>query len=195
MKHYDKLEIVRAYDPAIDLEATGALAGTANWQEFIATRDPNLLTFVEGETPVRFFTRTLTLKERRDLRHKTTVSDQCERAFALCVLRVENLPFPDGSRRSWSRQNPNKPISDDELEELFSEDDVQHVGNVVWHHSFFARDRPRYVPVRVTCQDAMIAAALAWRRRHAAQTKAQDAPPSDDGRQPPEAPPPATPRS
>lgn len=170
-KGFDTFEVVRAYDPAIDLEATGALVGTDNWNEFLATRDPSLLTFTEGESPMRFHCRALTLKERRELRHKQTLSDQCERAFALAVLRVDGLIYPDGSKRSWTRAHANKPISDDELEELFSEDDVQHVGNVIYQLSFLAKDRPRYVPLRGSCLDALTAVALDWRRRHAAQTK------------------------
>lgn len=162
-------KIIRAYDPAIDFDAITQEALT----EFLSTRDVELIEgcMVPDERPVVFHARPLGQAERRSVRALSD-ADKYERAFALCITRVENHMREDGSRSEWIRPNDGakaRPLGDMHLA-MFSEDDVQHVGQVIIAFSFCSPDRQPFVPLLGTCRDALTAAELRFRRRRAAQT-------------------------
>ncbi|AKF08889.1 hypothetical protein [Sandaracinus amylolyticus] len=162
-------KVVRTYDPALDPDAIPQ----ERWIQFIQERDVALLdgAVFPGEKTTVFHCRPLSQAERRDVRGRAE-ADRHERAFALCVTRVEHLADEHGGHSTWVRPSEGakpRPLGDRELE-VFSEDDIQHVGQVIVAASFCAPDRPLYVPLLATCRDAMTAAALASQRRRAART-------------------------
>lgn len=162
-------KIVRAYDPAIDFDAVPK----ETWDDFVTTRDPALLDgfYLPGEQPVVYHCRPLSRAEARDVLSRPE-SERPERAFAWCVLSVDNLRGLDGSLRpQWRRPETGKvkPLTDEALS-VFALDDTLHVGQAVLSRSFSAPDRPVYVPLLASCRDALTAAALRYRRRLAAQT-------------------------
>lgn len=169
-------KVIRTYDPAIDPDAIPQ----ERWVRFIQERDPELLegAFFPGEQPTVFYCRPLSQAERRDVRGRAE-ADRFERAFALCVTRVDHLADGQGGRSTWSRPGDGakpRPLGDQELAR-FSEDDIQHVGQVIVAASFCAPDRPLYVPLLATCRDAMTAAALASQRRRAGQMSSSSSSP------------------
>lgn len=183
-------KVIRTYDPAIDASAIPQ----ERMVRFIQERDPDLLegAFFPGEQPTVFHCRPLSQAERRDVRGRAD-ADKYERAFALCVTRVEHLANASGGRDTWVRPSDGakpRPLGDREMER-FSEDDVQHVGQVIVAASFCAPDRPLYVPLLATCRDAMTAVALASQHRRAARTSSSSS--SPDASAQPAAPTPGAP--
>lgn len=180
--------VVRTYDPAID-HAVLAEQPQDVQDRFYRERDASVLDEVEGavfagESPVVFHCRPLTRSEVRDVRARPD-ADARERAFALCVQRVDNYLADGGSRRTWVRPGTEsakpRPLSDSELD-AFGHDAVQHVGEVVLRFSFCDPDRRPYVPLRGTCLDATTAAILVSQHRHAALTSSSSSSHDDSER-------------
>jgi len=148
-QHTGPLRVIRSYDPALDLDKVRDIA------EYASTRDPalipNLLT--TGARPTWFHVLKATRKGCRYIRSGTDAGDCYERAFAVCVQRVEGAggdtfthPEPTGAR-----------AAPDAWLENFDEMDIQEVGSVALNHSFLARDLPRFFPRPDTSESALIA--------------------------------------
>ena len=165
-------QVIRVYDPAIDYEDMPQEAYNL-WME---TRDTALIEpyITPGLEPVRFFCRLLTSgAEERDVGLRGDNADAFERAFSLCIRKVEHLPYRnDEGSRLWTRPHDGakaRPLGDTHLAE-FSRDDVVHVGQVITRLSFCSPDRQLYVPLLASCLDAVRAQGLAAHRRRAAAT-------------------------
>lgn len=183
-----EFKVIRAYDPAMDREAMKA---DGVWELFLENRDVKLITYDEengGEKAAMVFhCRTLTRQQRREL-DGLLPERKREHAFRVGVVSVENMLYPDKGIRAWSRKDVAKPMKDMELD-LFAENDIQHVGEVIRAYSFCSPDRLPYVPLLATCLDELIAAGLAFQRRRAAQMRERAAL-SESGSSNLEAPPP-----
>jgi hypothetical protein len=186
----EPIRIIRTYDMAIDREA---MIEARVWEDFLETRDPNLVILHDGARPTVFTCAHPTRKQVDAWEGMLTI-ERHRAAFRECVRSVTGLVYSNGDRRDWSPDGAGsgKPMRQHEYE-LFQPADVQHVGQIVWANGFFPRDRALYVPLLATCQVAMIGAGVASQRLRAARMKAQAALRSDDGKPPPEGPPPATP--
>lgn len=151
-QHTGPFQVVPVYDGAIDL-------GTSDLSEYLRTRETKHLRYRDGETPVVFHCRVLTLTERRAARSCATDADRYEHAFRSCVQRVDHLQWADGSRRAWIRASDDgakqRPIDDASLEQHFAESDVQEVGSVIWVRSFFSRTAQPYYPLLPTSQHGL----------------------------------------
>lgn len=176
-----KLEIVRAYDLAIDREAMKADGD--RWERFLEERDLSLLTYLDGETPAKFVGIALSRSQRREL-DGLPEERKRERAFMSAIKSVSGYKFRDGGSPVWSVKDPSKAMRDHDVDR-FAETDVQHVGMVVIALSFCPPDSTPYVPLLVTCRDALIAAGLESQRRHAERTKRAAAPSGEGSASPP----------
>lgn len=185
----EPLRIIRTYDMALDVEAMQA---AGQWEDFLEQRDPKFCLFNEGELPTVFIA-TWPTRRQIDSWDGLSAKETHKAAFRECVRSVEHMLYPDGSRRTWSKPgDPTRRMRDDALE-LFAPADVQQVGQVIWAHGFFPRDRPLYVPLLASCQVAMIGRGVESQRRRAALMRQQAAASSAADKPPPEEPPPATP--
>lgn len=146
--------VVRIQDPAIDHSAIDLKA-------FLASRDPSLLKYHQGEKPTVYHCRPLTREEIREVRNKASDADKYEGAFVRGLVRVDALEMPDGSVRDWVKPDDysgkSKPIPDAELERCFSEADIQEVGMVIWLRSFLAKSSAGTFPLLPMSQSAAVA--------------------------------------
>jgi len=164
MSGTDPFKVVLASDPAIDTAAS-------NLGQYVADRDVEALSFVDGEEPTIYWCRPLSRAEIREVRNKATEGDKYEAAFVRGLVKVERLMHPDGSRRDWlrpdDRSGKSKPIPDSALETYFSEAEIAEVGMVVMMRSFLARSSGGYYPLPGISQAALTASLY----RRAVQTR------------------------
>jgi hypothetical protein len=127
--------IIRVYDNAIDTKAMGA-----DLDRYYMERDLSLLRFHDGKQPSVFWARPLTRSEWREVHSKTNQGDAYEAAFRMGLQRVERLIHPDGQVRDWVRPEDSsgrvKVLSDEILDQYFSEADIQEVGMVIHRRAF-----------------------------------------------------------
>lgn len=87
------LAVVSYNDPAID--AAGK-EGRWRLRQYIERRDPALLVFRPGMTPVRFWVRPMHTRAREWVEDQLQTRARYTRAFRVCVERVEGLDTPSG---------------------------------------------------------------------------------------------------
>ena len=176
------MRVIRSYDPALDLDKLDDVAA------YTAERDPSKIKGIlrEGAKPTIFHLMKATRRGCRHIRGGEYPADCNERAFAVCVTRVEGA---DG--RSFSHPSPDgaKAAPDSWLEN-FDELDIQEIGSVALNHSFLARDLPPFYPRQGMSQSALTA--LLYRRAVRTRDSEQSSP---DSSEPPKEAPPLTPTS
>ncbi len=132
MRGTGSFPVVLLSDPAIDYAAS-------NFEAFLRERDPAHLVYHEGEQPTVFHCRVLTLQERRDVRNKASDADRHEAAFVRGLEKVDAVRNASSDRPGWYRSTTKdgkqRNVPDSDLEDIFSESQVQEVGSVIWHRS------------------------------------------------------------
>ena len=183
-------QVVRVSDGALSCETPEAAAA---YGRYCSTRVFSELTFVAGEKATVYWGRPLTVSERRNVANKTTDRDRYEAAFVTGLVKVDDLEYPDGTRREWLRPTDHsgkeRPVPDDALDRFFDEATVQEIGMVIMQRSFLGRSPGHWYPLPGICQDALRARLLL----RAVLTPASS--PSPDSSPPVEAQPPTLPRS
>lgn len=162
--------IIRVYDDAIQCKTTEEADA---FGRYCSTRDAKELAFVEGATV--FWGRPLTVTERRTVGNKPSERDKYEAAFVLGLVKVENLEYPDGSRKEWVRPTDHsgreKPVPDDALDNFFDEACVQEIGMVIAQRAFLAHTKGHWFPLPAICQDVLKARLLLRAERMSALSK------------------------
>ncbi len=183
-------KIIRVYDESIQC-ATPEQA--AAFGRYCSTRDAAELAFVEGATV--FWGRPLTTPERRTVANKATERDRFEAAFVLGLVKVENLAYPDDSKKDWNRPTDHsgkeRPVPDDALDQFFDEACVQEIGMVIAQRSFLAHTRGHWYPLPAICQDVLKARLLLRAERTSASSNSLDSRAPAAGQ--PATPPPSSP--
>jgi len=130
------LRVIRAVDPALNPECITDIL------KYRASRDPELIPkiILAGSTPVYYTIIKPTRRGIRYIRNGNLADDVNERAFAVCVQRVE--------RGGSVLDNPStklgtQPCSDGWLDH-FAEAELQEIGMVAWTHAFLAPDQPPF---------------------------------------------------
>lgn len=165
-------QIVRVYDDAISCATKEEADG---YGRYSTGRKFSDLTFVDGVLPTVFWGRPLTVSERRTVANKVSDRDKYEAAFVLGLVKVDNLEYPDGSRKEWLRpcdhSGKEKPVPDDALDRFFDEACVQEIGMVIVQRSFLAHTKGHWYPLPGICQDALKARLLLRAERTSALSK------------------------
>lgn len=144
--------VVCPFDPAIDWEKTDVARYTIE-------RDFEKVSFLPGSKPVVYHVRRLPSSKASVLMQHAGGDDESrvyKFAFAMCVLRIENYPMPDGSvveyTPEWCRDLSPKAdvMKDDEIDALMiPPDEIEDIGGVAYRRSFLRRGRPVFfVPPR-----------------------------------------------
>jgi hypothetical protein len=133
-----KFRVVSVLDPALNLSVPETF-------EYIAKRDFALLKFHPGEKATVFHVTEVPHGLWEEYVAATdNVHERSRRAFQAGVERVENLVQPDGvALPSWAPnyRHPRLsiPMLSDEEAQLFSPQEREEIGAVVYQHSFLAR--------------------------------------------------------
>lgn len=172
------IPVIRIYDPAID--HTNPVVNEA-FNTYGLTRDPELIAKIckPGEAPTRFVVRRATRKGVRYIRAGETLDERHERAFAVCVVRVEDRRTPDGRRTTIEIPDGEgaRPMPESLLER-FDESDIQEIGGVALGLSFLSREMPAYFPPPAISWRAL--EALMYRRAEPTSDSEPSSPPSSE---------------
>lgn len=137
--------VIRMVDPAVDVQNADT---NSDWNRYVLTRDPALFPKIlkSGEKPTVFHIRKAVRSGVRYIRAGADEAEKYERAFAVCVTRVDGLRVGD---RRTDIDVPDtggaSPMADAILER-FAESDIQEIGSVALGMSFLAHDLPAYYP-------------------------------------------------
>lgn len=170
--------VIRMYDPACDVRNADT---NSDWNRYALTRDQELIPKIlkAGERPTVFHVRKATRAGMRYIRSGADADEKHERAFAVCVTKVEGLR--DGDRRT-DVDVPDgagaSPMADTILER-FAESDIQEIGSVAMGMSFLARDLPAYYPPPATSWHAL-RALMSPRAEPTSDASTSPSPPSSE---------------
>jgi hypothetical protein len=170
-------EVVCRHDEAIDAVAMGP-EGRALWMESL---DNKHLRFVDGLTPVRFFCRRLKVSEMRVVLRHGEPSERYTEAFKRGLQRVDGL-HADHGRRSFTHPDPERPLSDKELDATFDMQDVLEVGAAILGRSMLGKGRPAAWPqpdTLVLALEARVSRRVGEMRAQAALSAPNKQPPAD----------------
>jgi len=175
-------KIICRFDEALDAEAMGPEAV----RTFRETGDFGSAKIREGHEPVVFHCRRLKVSEMQSVTSHTTEVEARTAAFARGLMSVDGRYADGGGRQSWTRPDPSRPITSNELDACFDFAEVQEVGAAIYGRSLLGKGRPVAWPLPDTSRDAV--GALVSRLVGQTLAKAAMSPPSK-----PEADPPAQP--
>lgn len=156
--------VVRHYDPEVLRHVTMPVA-----TEYQIHRDLEKLGLPDEARPITFKCRSLTRRERREVRRLSIPEDRYESAFRFGVIEVTNLPGEDGTLRNPTIvRRDGEPLSDENLDALGLGDiDLYDIGSVIWAHSFLGKGMPLTCERLPTSREACIA----WVAHRAAQSE------------------------
>lgn len=167
------------FDPSIDHDKS-------NLDRYFFERDERWIVEAEGKRVCWFHLRRLTRKRVLEIDQAATSEKQALiLAFRESVVRVDNLPMPDGTVEetwlpAWSTCDPStvkRRVLNDEEIELFTREEIYDIGQVAWVISNLRPGMQAFcVPL-----DTSVHAMVATRRRLA---DASPAPASRDSAQP-----------
>lgn len=133
----DALTIICRFDEAVDYESMSE----AELSVYRESRDASLLKRIPGETPTVFHARRLRTSEMSQVNALPAVELRYELCFRKALVRVDDLRGPDGSRSTWTRPNPDKPLNDAQIDK-FTNAEVQEVGSYIYDWSNVGKGRP-----------------------------------------------------
>lgn len=145
-------KVVCPFDPAIDWQKSDVAKYTLG-------RDFDKLVFLPDQKPVVYHVRRLSSSKASILMQHADKDDETRvyrYAFAMCVIKIENYPMPDGSIveyvPEWCRglNTKNDILKDEEIDALgIPPDEIDDIGGVAYRRSFLRRGRPVFfVPPR-----------------------------------------------
>lgn len=135
----EKLTVISAFDPAINVEAITA----AQMGVYLKSRDMALITpyLRPGSTPTKFHLREIDhALWGRYILAADGADEQALRAFQCSVWRIENLYQQDGTFLPiWDApDNKGQPMPEEMMQRV-SPAECLEIGRVAWSHSFFHR--------------------------------------------------------
>ena len=135
-QHTGPIRVIRAVDPALDVEKVTDII------KYRETRDRTLIPTIlqAGAKPTYYTIVKPTRRGIRYIRSAALEDDVNERAFAVCVSKVER---PGTDYVNPSAKLGVQPCTDEWLDN-FAEAEIQEIGMVAWTNAFLAPDQPRF---------------------------------------------------
>lgn len=162
-------EVICRFDEAID-DRDESMSEEAR-RDFIRTGDVTLLKFFDGKEPTRFYCRRLKSSEMQTVLSHHSEADRFAAAFARGVTKADGLYTESGSRRSFVRNDLDRPVAPRVIDETFDAGQVQEVGAAIYSRSILGKGKPAAWPLPATSRDAMVGLAS----HRAALIREQDA--------------------
>lgn len=145
-------DIVCRFDEALDPDKQTEeqrLAFPTSWS-------PSDLAYLDGERPVVFHCRRLSVTEMRTVQG-FAAHDQPWAAFIRGLVSATDLRCDDGTRRNWTRSTE-KPLNDDAIEKAgFDIATINEVGEAIIGRSSVGKGRPAVWRLPATSRDALVA--------------------------------------